>query len=774
MSRIHPVSHTLRLLTIAMSGALGIAYPLASSAHTKTGTHKSGKIIHITGVRKTGHKAHAPLKAQYTEHAIGAQAIRHASPAQNAQTILARKPSINAFSTGPNGVRSTITFRAFTSGQFTETFDGIPLNDMFNGAATNSASMRNAIPLTLADTGGIQIYNGINNPAVNGYNSLGGTINFEPLQPAQHMGGAVELGYGSFDTANWGAVFNTGSLGGFRSVFSFHRQTSRGWVKNSADQNNNFYYAGVLPYDGGRSRISTYLIVNHNSGYTPHSVPEPLVNQYGISYNWPLNYDQTNNKDTEITAIIDDKSLINRWLATDSKIFYQSDNYQRTAYSNPAFRESASQPYYLPNQGTGYNFWSSYPNPPTYNPAATFGSVHNGTDYQLYQDTSSDLGYSPKVTILAPHNTVTVGGNVTYGLLRSAEYWYGSAPVPQIPGYNNAWYEHDERLLASAYAQDEVRLFDHTVHITPGVKFLDAYTISSDAIGIYYPIGGTVANNQHFVSPTLGLNYAPLPGFSVYASWGRNIKFPNIGAYYSNIAETNAAGQYVVVPISIKPEYVTDYELGTRYRHAGFLGSIDAYREYFTNTFVSVTNPTTALSTTTNGGRSRYQGIELTLEQHFGHILVGRWLGYANYSYNQAVFTSSFDSSAVGQVSAGQPLANVPKNMVNVGLGWRLGGIDARIGAKYVGPQYVNQQFAGVPGGLKIPGYTVTNIGLFDTIPLHEVDVKSVRLALNIDNAFNHHYVVAATSNSDYYGNPYLSVFEGMPFSVYGSATLTF
>ncbi|WP_255410722.1 TonB-dependent receptor [Acidiferrobacter sp. SPIII_3] len=327
-----------------------------------------------------------------------------------------------------------------------------------------------------------------------------------------------------------------------------------------------------------------------------------------------------------------------------------------------------------------------------------FGSVRNGTDYHLYEDISSDLGYSPSVTILAPHNTVTVGGNVTYGLLHSGEFWYGSAPVPTVSGYNNAWDEHDERLLASAYAQDDVGLFDHTVHITPGVKFLDAYTISSDAIGIYYPIGGTVANNQHFVSPTLGINYAPLPGFSVYASWGRNIKFPNIGAYYSNIAETNAAGQYVVVPVSIKPEYVTDYELGTRYRHAGFLGSVDAYREYFTNTFVNVTNPTTALSTTTNGGRSRYQGIELTLEQHFGHILVGRWLGYANYSYNQAVFTSSFHSTYAGQVSAGQPLANVPKNMVNVGLGWRLGGIDARIGAKYVGPQYVNQQFAGSRG----------------------------------------------------------------------------
>ena len=119
MSCMYSTSHALRLLTIAMSGALGIAYPLTSSAHTKTGTHKTSKVIHITGVRKTGRKAHAPLKAAYTEHAIGTRAIRHASPAQNAQTILARKPSINAFSTGPNGVRSTVTFRSFTSGQFT-------------------------------------------------------------------------------------------------------------------------------------------------------------------------------------------------------------------------------------------------------------------------------------------------------------------------------------------------------------------------------------------------------------------------------------------------------------------------------------------------------------------------------------------------------------------------------------------------------------------------------------------------------------------------------
>lgn len=752
----------------------GSAAPQVNGGTTSKAAVNIGEVGAVSGAARRKSKARVPLKAPYSEHVIGAQAIHDASLAQNAQTILARKPSINAFSTGPNGVRSTITFRAFNSGQFSETFDGVPLNDMFNGGTTNQASNRNAIPLTLNDTAGIQIYNGINNPAVNAYNSLGGTINFLPRQPSRHPGGSLGVGYGSFGTFDWNAAADTGSLGGLRSLFAYNRQISQGWVNNSGDQNSNFYYAGILPYNGGRSRVSSYLIVNHNVGYTPHSVPLPLIQKYGTSYDWPLNYDSTRNNDREITGILADRSLLTQTAILHNKVFFQSNNYTRTSYSNPAFAESASQPYYLPNQGTGYPFWLSYPTGPTYDPAAVFGSTQYGTDYHLYEDVSSDLGYSPSLTFLLPDNVVKIGGNVTYGVLHSAEYWYGSAPVPQQSGYNNAWNERDSRIYSSVYAQDDISLFGRTLHITPGVKYLDAQTTSADNIGFYYPIGGTVSNNEGFVSPTLGINYAPLQGFSIYGAYGRNIKFPNISAFYSNIAEQNAAGQYVVVPVHLTPEYATDYELGTRYEGYGFAGTVNVYRELFTNTFINTTSPVSGLSTTVNGGSSRYQGAELGLIQHFRALPIGRFSVFGNYSYNQAVFTSSFNSAYAGQVSAGQPLANVPTNMVNIGVGWTQGGVHVGIDEKYVGPQYVNQQFAGVSGGLTIPGYAVTNIGVFDTIPFHEVDMKSIKLALNIDNIFNKHYIPKALSNTDYYGNPYLSVFEGMPFSIYGSATVRF
>ena len=739
-----------------------------SSAFAAANTTDAISVGQVSKNAKANTKA--PLKATYSEHVVSKKQIRTASPMANAQTILATQPSINATSAGPNGVRSTITFRAFNSGQFSETFDGIPLNGSFNGGTTNQASERNAIPLILNDISGVGIYNGINNPSVNSYSSLGGTINYLPRKPSKRFGVSVGLGYGSFSTFNWNALLNTGSIDGFRSLFAFNRQTTDGWLNGTPDQNNNYYYAGILPYDHHRSRLSAYVIVNRNDGYTPHSVPQVLIKQYGYLYNWPLNYSNSYQTDTELTAILGDRTIVNPNVLVDAKVYAQDNNYHRTSYSNPAFRQSATQPYYLPNQSTGSAFWLSYPLPLTYDPASMFGSVHNGTAYHLYEEIRNTLGFQPYVRFLLPYNVVTVGGNVNYSMEHSAEYWYGSYSMPKISGYNNAWDEHDDRLLGSVYIQDNISLFGGKVHITPGIKYLYAYTTSSDNLGFYYPIAGTVAESEAFTSPTIGINYSPIKHVSFYAAYGRNIKFPNIGSFYSNIAETNNAGQYVVVPVTVQPEYVTDMELGLRYQdhHASF--SANLYREDFKNTFINVTNAQ-GLSGTFNGGASRYQGGELSAKYDFGHILLGRWKGYANYSYNQAVFESAFNSSYAGQVESGQPLANVPKNMINVGIDWALHDFSAQLSGKYVSSQYVQQNLAGTPSSLQIPGYFLMNLGLQDVIPVHWDHIKNVKLILNIDNLLNRHYYPRGFADQDYAGNTYLSVLNGMPRFIFGGIT---
>ncbi|MBU2838520.1 TonB-dependent receptor [Acidithiobacillus thiooxidans] len=760
----------VKLLLIALVGAgvNVVCIPVALAQDASKSPVEIGKVSKITKNEKK-----APLKATYTEHVISKKAIRRASPMQSAQSILATEPSINSSAAGPNGVRSTTTFRAFNSGQFSETFDGISLNGPFNGGATNQASERNAIPLILNDISGIKIHNGINNPDVNSYDSLGGTISYEPRKPSRKFGVSAGMGYGSFGTFNWNALLNTGSIDGFRSLFAYNRQTTNGWRNNTGDQSTNYYYAGILPYDHRASRLSAYVIVNRNVGYTPHSVPQSLIQQHGYGFNWPLNETYSTQSDTELTAILGDKTIINPNVIVSGKVFAQDNNFHRTSYTNPAYDQSATQPYYLPNQSTSSAFWLGYPVPPTYNPSAVFGSNNAGTDYHLYEEIRNSFGFQPKASFVLPHNLVTVGGNVTYAMEHSAEYFYGDYNMPKIPGYNNAWDEHDDRLLSSVYIQDNISLLHGSLHITPGIKYLYAYTTSSDDIGFYYPIAGTVANSQAYTSPTIGISYSPLKHVSVYASYGRNIKFPDIDAYYNNIGEQNNAGNYVVVPATVQPEYVTDLELGTRYQNRRASFSADVYREDFKNTFISVTNGQ-GLSSTVNGGASRYEGGELSAKYDFGHILVGRWEAFANYSYNQAVFETAFDSSYAGQVKAGQPLANIPKNMINVGMDWAYHGFSAQLAGKYVSSQYVQQNLAGTPSSLQIPSYFLMNLGLQDVIPIHHDYIKNVKLSLDIDNLLNRHYYPRGFADTNYAGNTYLSVLEGMPRFVFGSVTLRF
>ena len=209
---------------------------------------------------------YVPLTAPYSQSTITQQAITNASPAATAYSLLTRQPSVYANATGPNGVQSTVTFRGFNDSQFTESFLGIPINDAFNAGVTNQASNSNDVLLTPNDFQTINLYRGINNPAVNGYDSVAGTIDYVPRQPADVAGGDIGGSYGSFNSATWHATLNTGLYHGVKQIFSFERSTSDGWTQNSKDANSNLYYGIEAPFNEGRSALYGYFVYNSNAG----------------------------------------------------------------------------------------------------------------------------------------------------------------------------------------------------------------------------------------------------------------------------------------------------------------------------------------------------------------------------------------------------------------------------------------------------------------------------------------------------------------------------
>ncbi|WP_329742197.1 TonB-dependent receptor [Dyella sp. A6] len=748
-------------LPSAHAASASAPQPAAAGVSSPRAAAGKKKVKNLTAVQVIAQEltlTRIPMNSAFSASVIGPSAIRFSSPMLSVQSLLERTPSINVRTPAANSVRTNITFRAFSSGQFSETFDGVSINDPFNGGTTNSASTRNNIPLTLNDIDSVNIYRGINNPAVTSYNSLGGTIAFQPRDPSSKPSASVSMGGGSFGTWFYGLTGNTGEIGGVRNLVSITHNSSNGWQDNSGNRNTNVYYAGELPYDNANGTLYAYVIYNENRGFTPHTVPLPLIQQYGYSYGWPLNWTNSYNKDHGGTYILGDRMWINDELSFNIRAYARRVNYQRISYGNPDYAQSATQPYLLPNQSTDPS-----------------------TAYHTYLYTTQQLGVMPHFTLSLPDNEVKFGADYSHTKLHSAEYWYGSRSMPLTTGLNDAWDEHDSRDLGSFFVQDEISLLDDTLHITPGVKYMFERTSDFDNVGFYYPISGSVSDKEHYTSPTIGVNWRPMEHLSLYAAWGKTAKFPGIAAYYNNVGLSNAAGQTVVVPLHVSPEFVRDLEAGVRYEQHGFQGALNLYRENFANTFIQSTNQVTGISTTSNGGSSRYEGAELDLQDSL-KTRFGGFSIYGNLAENKAYFTSDFtvaNSSGVaataGQdVHSGQPLAGVPKHLANLGIGWKWQGWRVNVSEHYSGSQYVNEYNAGVPSAETIPSYAVTNLTVRDTVHIGDGMLKDVKLALYVDNVLDRHYYTFGYGDFMSDNTPFVRAIYEEPRAYFASATVDF
>jgi outer membrane receptor for ferrienterochelin and colicin len=755
-----------------------------------------------------------PMKAPFVESTITPEAILNItpSPAMTVQTLLATQPSIYATVGGTNGMETDIKFRSFVDGEFGETFAGVPLNDLFNGGVTYQADNRNNALLTTRDLDSVEIYRGINNPAVNTYNSLGGTINYVPRQPKDDFGGDVGVDGGSFGTFDYHMTLDTGDWHGIEQTISLERDYSSGWLQNTPDRNDNLYYAAKADVDAD-TNIFSYFVLNKNRGDAPQFIPQNILDQ-NWSFQWPGGTYQANNDDTNFLGVLGFNTKIGNYITLEDTAYGGDNNYQRTSFSNPDY----SQQYFTDDRGDPSAFWLSYGPPGMYNPAAVFpytsGQAYGestgatgydcapncafaGTDYHFYGYNGSLYGDRVKATVDVPYNLFTFGGDWNVGELHSREYWYGTYNMPKIVGYNDAWDEHDTRQIFSAWAQDDIHFWDDRIHITPGLRYDGSVVKDNDALGFFYVPPGSIKGDEHYLSPTIGANVEVMPDFTVFAAYGKNTKFPDITALYNELGYGGA-----VPPVTARPEFAEDYEFGARYKWDTLTTEVNVYQENFSNILYSVYIPNGFGATEQlNGGSERYRGVELQMTDEFGQIFIGNWKGYLNASYNQAECASNFNASNVvgtsdagGVCTIGQQLPNVPRYLANAGLIWDYDGWHVDLQGHYVGQQTLQDYYTSLPenGGYiepgqmtKIPDYFLVNFGVVKVIPISWGPANAVRLMLHVDNLFDTKYYSEATTNTDA-NNGFCTVnhvtqqcldfygITGEPRAVFGSVSIYF
>jgi outer membrane receptor protein involved in Fe transport len=748
-------------------------------AHAQT-TEPSGesRSTNVAGVIVTAPAA-APISATFTEGVVQAQTVRNASPVATIQTLLSEQPSVFVQTSGPFGMSTTTYFRAFDASAFSETIDGVPLNDTFNGGVTNEASVHNDIVLIPKDIDSVEVYRGINNPAVNSYNSLGGTINFISRGPSSQYGAEVGADVGSFNTGIWHATLNTGEIAGLSQLFQVESGTSSGWQEYSPDRNTNIYYAANYQINNN-NELTARFSYNNNNGYAPAQIPIQLLSELGQSFNFPRDVDYEHDNDNNYFGVLAWKGVISPQISFENKVFATATDFQRVSFSNASYYPGDT----IPSASSDLLPIVGQLQPGLEQPFYLESDTKKASqEYHFYGYRAWDVGYSGDVKITLPGNMITIGGNATYADLYSREYFGTTYNVSEIVGPygvgNDFWNEQDRRTYLSAYVQDEISLLGDRLKITPGVKYLYANTGDFDQVS-YYGAAGHVADVEQFVSPTIGANYRFTDDISAFAAFGRNVKFPTINAYYDNTPNNEDNG--MDVPLHVNPEYVNDYEVGVRYHHGGTSVGVNGYYETIEGTFITQTDPTTLSETTINGPPSEYEGVELELAQDLHDVFGGDLHAYFNYAHNKAIYTGTLSN---GTVTSNTPITDVPADLISTGIKWGLDGWLLNLDGRYTGLEYVEEGTTGLTSKFTTGDYFLLNAGVTKVLDFKDGDnVQHIKLSLHGDNLLNRIYYTDPYGESypSHYTNPavgipangYLSAVPGEPRSVTFSASVDF
>ncbi len=699
----------------------------------------SGTVTKVGSVKKI-----APPEKAVTS--VSKKTVTHASPAQNFQSVLKHVPGMNVISQGPGNLSATdneFTYQGFTSAQMASNFDGVPIINTFRGGAGGTGDDHAYTPLTMGQISTVKVYSGANQPSQNGINSLGGTISYEPALPTSKYyldvdasGGKYGYRGGNYTT---GIAVNSGALPGTGTemLFKYSYTHAPSFMNNIFAKINSYYFALVQPYNNGLSQLKLITVYNNESARQPSLVPLTLIAQNGRSYQPPLNVASSSTNTHALNVILSWKSILNNYMLAKTKVFIQQQAANRTSFTNAAYYNPAYYGYATYEGypvGTNLEPWTAYPSVNnSYDPVALFGSGAAGTQFHNYIDDIQSVGFLPSMTFFAPHNTIELGAMVDYSQDHSAEYWYGSSPVPNVDGYNNAWDEYDTRNYNYVYLQDNIDLLDGALHIYPGVKYNVVSTGCNDMTGYYYNYGGHVNNTYYFWEPSLGFSYSPVHNVNLYFSVGKTNKVPNISAFYSAIgsAPTPAA-------ITVKPEGDISYDAGVRYTSDVVSGNLAVFRRNFSNIFSEYYDPATGMTFEYNNGSALYQGITLGLDVP----LQDDFSLFGSYNYTSAKY-SSLSSGVNGTAYPGEYRPYIPMYTATTGIRYEHGGLYAALTGHFVGRQYMATN-KGQTIGVTLPAYDTLDFSTSYEMPVHSAYVKSVKFSLFADNILDNNYLVYA------------------------------
>ncbi len=711
----------------------------------------------------------------------GAQDVQTFNDTTVTDTLARQAPGVTVGNVSGNDFQPDVSYRGFDATPVTGTpiglavyQNGVRINEAFGDAVNWDLIPENAID-KMAIVAGNPIF---------GLNALGGALNVTMKNGFTWQGFEADLRGGSFYRAQ--EEFQYGKQIGDYSVYMAGEQINDGgWRVDGASQLSRFYGDVGYKADGFESHLQL-TAANTQFGAAAYTPIQQLQNNWGSVYTVP----QTTQNQMAMLAWTGNYAYSNT-LSFQGGLYFRAFNQQHVDGNSTDV--TPCPPYSCLNGNPVHDTLGGVIPDISQNGTIDLGEIdRNWTQ-------SRSLGGSLQAVdtdkIYGRDNTLTVGATLDYGWT----HFTGNSQLSTISFSNNSFpltgfpYLIDEpdsflnpisvnatNLYTGLYALDTFNATDRLT-LTGGARFNFAGINLDGANGALLNGYSTFFH----LNPTVGLTYKITPDVNFYAGYAMSNRAPT--PLELGCADPNnpcIIDNFLSSDPKLKQVVGQTLEAGFRGQHdiGGPWGKLQwsagLFRTTLANDILPLQSPFNGFGYYANVGTTLRQGAELSA-QWTGD----RWTAYANYTYIDAVYLTTFmepspfnpsaDANGLIPITNGTPIAGIPKNTVKVGVDYSVTP-DWKVGADMVAAS--GQVLFGNENGAlpQLPGYAV-----FGVHTSYQVG-KQLQIYGLIQNIFDQRYYtsgalfdVTSLPNSGPFLTDPRSFGPAKPFAIYAGLGYT-
>lgn len=793
-----------------------LAQTMASKVTDKAALHKtaSGKKYVLSGVRPGSEHLSVRMRplTHGTREVLSRRLLEQQVPGTNPLKALAQLPGIQFQSDDPQGLDSyanQVYMHGFMQNELGASLDGMPLGELgfrnYNGlSAVQAISSENIARVDVTQSAGAE-----STPSTN---NLGGSIIYSSVLPTEKPGAVIAQSFGSNALYHSFFRFDSGRLNrtGSRFFVSYMRNDTDKW-KGGGGQFMQQVNAGFLQPIGEKSKITAYFdwdslnMVNYQD-YTPGWLRHNgryLDNFYGKRNGWSRAYQASQGIYPPGYENIQDPKDVSYYDSTASS----GDVFGHITADMALTQRLKWKTSFYGHHEAGHG---TYANPyactdPSASPCPEAQDTIRLNGGRIFEQVRKPaIERFGGLTSLEQKFRHTKWGQhiVSAGIWYENNHYttYAFAYQQPLPGQGQPlnpfgsfahvprrtlWGQEYNTNSFTGFVQDDIAL---TPSLFLHVGFKSVLATSRVGHGVNWPLrfpaqtsGESLTTSRAFL-PHVSLDYRFLRHHEVFFDASENVHaYPLSGYNSSNSPLAVSQAAYNAVRGRLKPETAWTYALGYRYQAPMMQGSLYLYRTNFNNRLQQISGSGSFLTNNTttvqNVGGVTMNGVDagLTFTPLSGLSLTN------NVSYNDATYDRDMTSGGVTYATKGRQVVAYPKFMYKTRLAYTWHDVTASVDAQYMGRRSYDYV-----GDYKIPGYWVSNFGLFYTLyhirprGLPSMEIHKLVISFNIYNLANKAYISTmgqngfTMDNRDGAAMNNQSVLIGAPRQFFGSVRAEF